>query len=153
MHCNDCNNIDNLIIKFKEGKLNAIELLQQTQNLYGYLSEETVTELAEKTGKPISDLYSIITFYAQFRLTPRAKYNIEVCTGTACYVNGAEDIVEKVKELTKVGANGLSEDGKYCLNTARCLGCCGMAPVMSVNGEMFGNLKAKDITDILAKFN
>lgn len=153
MSCENCNTIENLIAKFKRNEINTIELLQQTQELYGYLSEETITTLAEGTNIPVSELYGVVTFYAQFRLTPRAKYNIEVCTGTACYVNGADAIVERVKEVTKVKENGLSEDGKFCLSTARCLGCCGMAPLMCINGEMYGNLKEKDVDDIIAKLN
>lgn len=143
-----CKTIENLISDFNEGKINKIELLQEIQDMYGYLPEEVVRRASKECKVPLTDLYGIATFYKQFNMNPPAKYNIDVCTGTACYINGAQEIVDTVKRLTGI-EDKVSKDNKFSLNTSRCIGCCAMAPVMVINGETYGHVTAKQVEEII----
>ncbi len=138
-NCKDC----------EQGKLTIVEALQLQMNKYGYISKESISQIANELGKSESEVYGVATFYSQFSFTPKAKYNICVCTGTTCFVLGADKILEEVKHLTGISENETSEDGKWNLSTARCLGCCGLAPVMTINGKVYGNLKVTDIKQVL----
>ena len=102
---------------------------------------------------PIEKVYGVSTFYAQFALSPKGEYNISVCLGTACYVKGAQSLLDKITEILGVGAGERSDDGRFSIEACRCIGACGLAPVLTVNDEVYGKLTADDISSILAKYN
>ena len=131
---------------------NVMEVLQKTQNIFGYIPKDSVKMISSEVGVPESEVYGIITFYSQFTLTPKAKYNIDVCLGTACFVLGANDILEKILAKLKVRVGQMTEDGKWIVTSCRCLGCCGLAPAITINGEVYGKLKVEDIDKIIDSF-
>ena len=129
-----------------------IEVLQKTQGVFGYVPEESICLISSALNVPESDVYGIVTFYNQFSLTPKAKYNIDICLGTACFVLGAQDILNKILNKLNVKVGQMTQDGKWIVTSCRCIGCCGLAPAMTINGEVFGNLKVEDIDKILDSF-
>lgn len=139
----------------KEAKKNnstTIRVLQQTQKIYGYLPEEVVIKIAESLNKSVSEIYSIITFYAEFSLKPKGKFPISVCLGTACYVNGAGLIFEKICSVLNIKEGETTIDGKFSIDQTRCIGCCGMAPVLTIGEDVYGNVKIEDVDNILKKY-
>jgi len=132
------------------GKL--MPILQEAQEIYGYLPVEVQAIISRETGISMSEIYGVVTFYAQFNLNPKGKYNIAVCLGTACYVKGAGDVIEKIKQILKIDVDEITPDGKFSLEATRCIGACGLAPVLTINGEVYGRLVAKDMEGILAKY-
>ena len=127
-------------------------VLQKAQEIYGYLPIEVQTMIAEGMDIPLEKVYGVATFYAQFALSPKGKYNISVCLGTACYVKGAGEIMDKLSERLGIGAEECTPDGKFSLTACRCIGACGLAPVLTVNEDVYGRLTAADVDDILAKY-
>ncbi|MBQ6043610.1 MAG: NADH-quinone oxidoreductase subunit NuoE [Clostridia bacterium] len=127
-------------------------IMQKAQELFGYLSFETQTLIADSLGIPVSEVYGVATFYAQFSLQPKGDHVISVCTGTACYVNGAQAILEEVEKQLGISAGETTSDGKFSIQDTRCLGCCGLAPVMVINGDVYGRLVPADIKGILEKY-
>ncbi len=127
-------------------------ILQEAQEIYGYLPLEVQTIIAEKTGVSLEEIFGIISFYAQFKLNPDGKYAIAVCLGTACYVKGSGDIIEAISQKLDVPVGSTSPDGKYSIEATRCIGACGLAPVLTVNGEVYGRLTVDDVDSILAKY-
>lgn len=138
-----------IINQYKNMPHEAIHCLQQVQDVFGYLPEEYVSEISRVLNVPESDLFGIITFYTQFRLTPRAKYNIDVCLGTACFINGADNILNELELQLGIKMGESTQDGMYALTNTRCVGCCGLAPVITINGEVYGKVKREDIKNIL----
>lgn len=124
-------------------------VLQQAQVLYGYLPIEVQSIIAEGLGLSLEEVYGVVTFYAQFSLNPKGQYNVAVCLGTACYVKGSGGILEKIEQKLGVERGGISPDGKFSLEATRCIGACGLAPVMTVNGEVYGRLTTADVDRIL----
>ncbi len=131
---------------------NVMEVLQKTQGIFGYIPEETVKMIADALKVAESEIFGIITFYSQFSLTPKAKYNIDVCLGTACFVLGANDIMEKILAKLNVKVGQMTPDGKWIVTSCRCLGCCGLAPAITINGEVYGKLKVEDVDRIIDSF-
>ena len=138
-----------IINKFKNMPNEAIHCLQQIQEVFGYLPEEYITEISKSLNVPVSNLYGIITFYTWFRLTPRAKYNIDVCLGTACFINGADALLDELQLRLGIKMGESTADGMFSLTNTRCVGCCGLAPVLTINGEVYGKVKREDIKGIL----
>ena len=126
--------------------------LQKAQEIYGYLPMEVQTMIAEGMDVPLEKVYGVATFYAQFSLTPKGEYNISVCLGTACYVKGAGEIFDKFSERLGIGADECTADGKFSLTACRCIGACGLAPVLTVNEDVYGRLTVDDVDGILAKY-
>lgn len=129
-----------------------MHVMQQAQGIYGYLPLEVQKMIAEGMEVPVEKVYGISTFYAQFALSPKGEYNISVCLGTACYVKGAQDLIDKLCEELKIDAGECTDDGKFSIEACRCIGACGLAPVLTVNDEVYGKLVADDIPGILAKY-
>ncbi len=129
-----------------------MHVMQQAQGIYGYLPIEVQKMIADGMEVPVEKVYGISTFYAQFALSPKGQYNISVCLGTACYVKGAQDLIDKLCEELKIDAGECTEDGKFSIEACRCIGACGLAPVLTVNDEVYGKLVADDIPGILAKY-
>lgn len=126
--------------------------LQKAQEIYGYLPIEVQTKVAEALNLSLEEVFGVSTFYSQFTLNPSGKYKIGVCLGTACYVKGAGDLVDKVKEVLKIEAGECTADGKFSLVETRCIGCCGLAPVITVNEDVYGKLTSNQIPGIIKKY-
>ena len=133
-------------------KSRLMAVMQEAQEIYGYLPREVQIKIAEGMGVPLEKVYGVATFYAQFSLSPKGKYNIYVCLGTACYVKGSQQILDKIQELLGVEAGECSPDGRFSVEACRCIGACGLAPVMTVNEDVYGRLVPEDVADILAKY-
>jgi NADP-reducing hydrogenase subunit HndA len=127
-------------------------VLQGAQSIYGYLPIEVQKIISDKMGIPMEKIYGVVTFYAQFSLYPKGKYNISVCLGTACYVKGSGDIYDKLQEVLQIGGGECTADGKFSLEACRCIGACGLAPVLTVNEDVYGRLTVDDVAEILAKY-
>lgn len=127
-------------------------VLQKAQEIYGYLPIEVQKIISDTMGVPMEKIYGVVTFYAQFSLYPKGKYNISVCLGTACYVKGSGDIYNKLQEVLQIGGGECTADGKFSLEACRCIGACGLAPVLTVNEDVYGRLTVDDVADILAKY-
>ena len=130
----------------------TMPILQEAQEIYGYLPIEVQTIIAEKTGIPLEEIFGIVSFYAQFKLNPDGEISIAVCLGTACYVKGSGDIIEEFSKQLNLPVGSTSPDGKYSIEATRCIGACGLAPVLTVNGDVYGRLTKKDVAEILAKY-
>lgn len=141
-----------VIKEHKDTKGPLMPVLHEAQKIFGCISLEVQKEISEKMSVPLSEIYGVVTFYSQFTLEPKGKYHIGVCLGTACYVRGSQAIIDKVTELTGVEIGKTSSDGKFSLEATRCIGACGLAPVLSVNDEVYGRLTANDIAGILEKY-
>ncbi len=131
----------------------AMGVLQEAQHIFGYLPLEVHKFISENTGIPIAELYGISTFYSQFNITPQGKHHIGICLGTACYVRGAQKIVDRVMEELNVKIGATTEDGLFTVDATRCLGCCGLAPVMMIDDDVYGKLDdVERIPAILQKY-
>lgn len=127
--------------------------LQYAQELYGYLPYEVQMIVAEELGVTLADVYGVVTFYSQFSLYPKGKYRIGICLGTACYVKGSGDIYDKLKDVLGVESGQCTADRKFSLDATRCVGCCGLAPVMTINDDVYGKITPDDVSGILEKYN
>ena len=127
-------------------------IMQKAQEIFGYLGLDIQDFIAEKLGVPTTDVYGVSTFYAQFSLQPKGEYVVSVCQGTACYVKGAAAVLDEVKKILGIGVGETTADGKFTIQDTRCLGCCGLAPVMTINGKVYGKLTPQDIPGILAEY-
>lgn len=136
----------------KDDKGALMPVLQKAQDIYGYLPIEVQKIIADEMNVPLEKVYGVVTFYSQFSLNPKGKYKISVCLGTACYVKGSGDIYDKLQEKLGIAGGECTPDGKFSLEACRCIGACGLAPVLTVNEEVFGRITADDVDDILAKF-
>ena len=141
-----------LLEKNKNNRTNIMEVLQKTQGIFGYIPEDSIKLISNALQLPESEIYGIVTFYSQFSLTPKAKYNIDVCLGTACFVLGAQDVLNKILEKLNVKVGETTADGKWIVTSCRCLGCCGLAPAITINGEVYGKVKVEDIDKIIDSF-
>jgi NADH:ubiquinone oxidoreductase subunit E len=131
--------LEPILLEYRDQKGAVIPILQRAQDLYGYLPEEAMIEIAKKSRISISQLYGIATFYAQFNLEPRGRHIISICDGTACHVSGAPKLVTAVEEKLNLVAGGSDPDYQYTLEIVYCLGSCGLAPIALVNGQVYGN--------------
>lgn len=127
-------------------------ILQKAQEIYGYLPEKVLIAISEELDIPLSEVYGVVTFYSQFSLTPKGEHKISVCMGTACYVKGAGDILNKICEKVGCEPGECSDNGKFSVDAVRCIGACGLAPVVTIDDEVFGRLTADDVDRVLAKF-
>ncbi len=127
-------------------------ILQEAQEIYGYLPVEVQQIIARETGVSIEEIFGIISFYSQFKLNPDGEVAIAVCLGTACYVKGSGDIINEISERLNLPAGSTTSDGKYSLEATRCIGACGLAPVLTVNGDVYGRLTKADVAGILEKY-
>lgn len=129
-------------------------VLQKAQEIYGYLPIEVQTMISEEMGIPLEKVYGVSTFYAQFSLNPKGKYRISVCLGTACYVKGSGDVFNTLQKILGIKAGEITPDGKFSLEDCRCIGACGLAPVLTINDDVYGRLTGdeQELKDILAKY-
>lgn len=129
-----------------------IPVLHEAQDIYGYLPIEVQAIISQHLNITMAEIYGVVTFYTQFTTQPKGKYKIGICLGTACYVKGSGDILNKIKEKLGIGEGECSPDGKYSIDATRCIGACGLAPVMTVNDDVYGKLTVDDLDDIFAKY-
>lgn len=130
----------------------VMPVLQGAQEIYGYLPYEVQLMVAEGLDVPLEEVYGVATFYSMFALSPKGKYHISVCLGTACYVKGSGDLLQRLCDELGIAAEECTEDGKFSLTACRCIGACGLAPVLTVNEDVYGRLVPDDIPGILAKY-
>ena len=140
------------IAKYEGVQGKMMPILQEAQEIYGYLPVEVQKIIARETGVSQEEIYGIISFYAQFKLNPDGEVAIAVCLGTACYVKGSGDIIEEFSKQLDLPVGSTSPDGKYSLEATRCIGACGLAPVLTVNGDVYGRLTKADVAGILEKY-
>ena len=129
-----------------------IPVLHEAQDIYGYLPIEVQKMVSEGLGVSLAEIYGVATFYARFTLEPKGEHHIGVCLGTACYVKGSGKILERIEKNLNLKVGGCTEDGKFSLEATRCIGACGLAPVLTVGEEVYGRLTENDVDDILAKY-
>lgn len=137
-------------LKDQQGCL--MPIMQKAQDIYGYLPIEVQTMISDATGIPLEKIYGVATFYSQFSLQPKGQYQISVCLGTACYVKGSGDLFNKISEVLGIGNGECTPDGKFSLDSCRCVGACGLAPVLMINDEVYGRLVVDDVEGILEKY-
>ena len=138
--------------RHKNDKTPLMMILSDIQNEYGYIPLEVQELVSKKTGISVAEIYGVVTFYSFFSLTPKGKYVVGCCLGTACYVKGSGDIFNKFSEKLGIGSEECTPDGKFSLTACRCIGACGLAPVLTINEEVYGRLTADDVDDVLSKF-
>lgn len=144
--------LDEVIAACNGDRSQLMHVMQEAQGIYGYLPREVQVMIAEGLDVPLEKVYGVATFYAQFSLSPKGKYDISVCLGTACYVKGAQSLTDKISEVLGIEPGECTADGKFSLEECRCIGACGLAPVFTVNGEVYGKVTADDVPGILAKY-
>ena len=141
-----------VIAENADDKSMLMHVMQQAQLIYGYLPMEVQVMIAEGMDIPLEKVYGVSTFYAQFALSPKGKYNISVCLGTACYVKGSQAVLDEICKVLGIEEGECTEDGKFSIEACRCIGACGLAPVMTINDDVYGRLEANQVPDILKKY-
>ena len=145
--------LQEIIRKYKGVPGGTMPVMQQAQEIFGYLPEEVQIQIAEGLDIPLEEVYGISTFYSLYDLNPKGQYKITVCLGTACYVKGSGDVFSRLCTALGIQGGECTPDGKFSLEACRCIGACGLAPVMTINDEVYGRLVPDDIPTILAKYN
>lgn len=141
-----------VIQELRDQKGSLMPIMQKAQDIYGYLPYEVQKIISDATGAPMEKIYGVATFYSMFNLYPKGKYQISVCLGTACYVKGSGDIYNKLMEKLGIQGGECTADGKFSLDACRCIGACGLAPVMTINDDVYGRLTGDELDGILAKY-
>jgi NADH-quinone oxidoreductase subunit E len=142
-----------LVEKWKNKKGNLIMVLHDIQDAFGYIPEDVARRISRLLDIPLARIYEVLTFYHYFKLNQPGKYKISVCMGTACYLKGGQEILEELKTILHVEEGATTSDGLFYIESVRCLGCCGLAPVIAVNDTIYGNLKKNDVVDIISKYS
>ena len=140
------------VAEWKEKPGNLIMTLHKVQEEYGFVPRSAALELTELLDTPLAKIYGVLTFYHLFKLKKPGRFLIQVCIGTACYLNGGEDILQELENILGIGVNQTTPDEIFSIEAVRCIGCCGLSPVLNINGEIFSKLKKEDLTRIIAQF-
>jgi len=143
--------VQQFVDEWKDKPGNLIMVLHAVQEHYGYVPRQTAMKLAKELETPLAKIYGVITFYHYFKTTKPGRNKMAVCMGTACYLKGAKDIVEETENLLDIRVGETTEDGEFTMEAVRCVGCCGLAPVLTVNGEVYGKVNKDKLPDVLAK--
>ncbi len=144
--------LEKFIQHWKKQPGNLIMVLHRVQEHFGYVPRSVAFQVADLLKIPLAQVYGVLTFYHFFKLKKPGRFRIAVCLGTACYLKGGADLIQELENMLGVGLNTVTPDGNFSMEAVRCLGCCGLAPVLSVNGAMHGNLKKEDIAGIVAQY-
>jgi len=142
--------VDEIVAKHGKKKEEIIQILRHVQEHFNYIPRKAQVRLSQLLGITLSEIYSIVTFYTFFSLKPKGKYQISCCKGTACYVRGAEKIIEKLTERLKIKPEDTTDDGLFSIDILRCIGACGLGPVMTVNDDVYARLKPEDVSRIIS---
>ena len=140
------------LAEFKNVNGGLMPALQAAQEIYGYLPKEVQIMVAEELGVSLSEVYGVVSFYSQFTIIPKGKYKVSVCLGTACYVKGSGELLKEVEKALGVKAGEITPDAKFSIDATRCIGCCGLAPVLTVNDDVYGRITPQEVKGILAKY-
>lgn len=143
--------VQEIMNKYRVEKDNLIPILNEVQEKYGYIPKIAKLEISNYLNMPMAEIYGVVTFYSRFTLEPKGEYNISVCLGTACFVKGSQKILDRLKERLQLEEGQTSNDGKFSLDTTRCVGACGIAPVFTVNDEVYGKATVKKLDEVLDK--
>ncbi len=141
------------IDEWKNKPGNLIMVLHKVQSEFGYISREAADEVSRLLDVPLAKIWGVVTFYHFFKLNKPGKYNIQVCLGTACYLKGGDIIIDELQKQKDLEIGGLTDDGLFSLEAVRCVGCCGLAPVMTISGEVYGKVTKDQVAGILEKYN
>lgn len=158
-HCEGCNGckidekLEKIAKKYKNVEGGIISALHEVQDTYGYISSTAQRYLSKELNVPMSEIYGIITFYSRFSLVPKGKYNIQVCMGTACYVKGSEKVLNRFKEKLGIKEGETTSDGKFSIESVRCIGACGLAPAIVINEEVYGKMDEKKVDELIEKYS
>lgn len=144
--------LDSYIDSFEEKEKGLIAILHKAQSIFGYLPADLQEHIAQKIGISIAKVNGVVSFYNYFTTEPRGKYQISICTGTACYVRGAENVIKELKKELKIDVGGITEDGLFSLDCLRCVGACGLAPVVVIGKDVHGKVKPNDVKKIIAQY-
>lgn len=144
--------LNQFIESWKDKPGNLIMILHRVQQEYGYIPREVALKLSIMLEVPLAKIYGVVTFYHFFKVKKPGKHIISVCMGTACYLKGGEDLIQSLEDLIGTGVGGVTEDGEFSLEAVRCVGCCGLAPVLTVDGKVYGNLVTDNLVDIIAEY-
>ncbi len=144
--------LEAVIAEYRGTPGGTMPVMQQAQEIYGYLPEEVQVRIAEGLGIPMEEVYGISTFYSLYNLNPKGEHKINVCLGTACYVKGSQKILDKIEETLNLQTGSITPDGKFSLDATRCVGACGLAPVMIIDDDVYGRMTPDMVKDILAKY-
>lgn len=140
------------ILAHKDEAGALMPVLHEAQNIYGYLPAEVQTVIADGLNVPLAEVYGVATFYSQFSLNPKGKHRVSVCLGTACYVKGSDKILAEIEKELRISCGECTPDKKFSIDSCRCVGACGLAPVMIVDGDVYGKLNPKEVAAILDKY-
>ena len=146
------NELISFIDDWKNQPGNLIMILHRVQEEFSYIPRAAAKKISEMLDVPIARIYGVITFYHYFKLEKPGKHNIQVCLGTACYLKGGEDLIEELENILGIGVNQVTEDGKFSIEAVRCVGCCGLAPVVVIGDKVFGKLTKKKLPEVLSNF-
>ena len=144
--------MEEILSKYKQDKSNLIQILNEVQEAYGYVPRNAQLEISKYLDIPMAEIYGVITFYSRFSLKPKGKYNVAVCLGTACFVKGSEKILDKLKEKLGIDVGQTTKDGKFSIEATRCIGACGLAPVFTVNGEVYGKATPEMLEKVIDEY-
>jgi NADP-reducing hydrogenase subunit HndA len=144
--------LQEIVEKYKNAKGALIPVLHEVQEVYGYLPMNVQKQISESMNIPLSEIYGVVTFYTQFSLKPKGRFKVSACMGTACYVKGSSKILDALQEKLGIHVGDCTEDGKFSLDACRCIGACGLAPVIMINDDVYGRLTADDIEKVLEKY-
>ena len=144
--------LNKFIVSLNNNPSELIAILHRAQSIFGYLPMKVQSFIADKLGINVSKVYGVVTFYSFFTMVPKGEYVINICLGTACFVRGADKILERVEEILKIKNGETTADGKFTLTTLRCVGACGLAPVMQINDKTYGNVTVDDVERILMDY-
>lgn len=148
-NCGKDEGLENILNQYKQDKDNLIQILNEVQEHYGYIPKHAQLAISEYLDIPMAEIYGVITFYSRFTLKPKGKYHIAVCLGTACYVKGSSKIMDRLQERLQITSGETSKDGKFSIEATRCVGACGLAPVFTVNGEVYGKATVQELDKIV----
>jgi len=155
-HCTNekdkINTLNKIIKEYKNTKGALIPVLHEAQRIFGYLPMAVQKQISEGLDIPLAEIYGVVTFYSEFTIQPKGEYQINVCLGTACYVKGSNEILEQFKKQLHIDIGQCTDDNKFSLNSCRCVGACGLAPVVTINEDVYGKMTIEDVTKILEKY-
>lgn len=146
------NEMKELLKNYSQDKSNLIQILNEVQEKYGYIPKQSQIEISNYLSIPMAEIYGVITFYSRFTLEQKGKYNISVCLGTACFVKGSQALLDRLKERLKIDEGQTTPDGKFSIDATRCVGACGLAPVFTINNEVYGKATVRKLDEVLDEY-